>query len=82
MVRGLFNWILLNLVRGTNHPRLFSLNPKDLILMLEHLTTSFLKLWWKGDDYRTMKLIANIISGTLYLTILTLIVSFIIAYKL
>jgi hypothetical protein len=82
MIRAMFNWVLLNKVEGTNHPRISSRDPKDLILMIRHLTISCLKPWWTGHENRTMKQISNLISGLLYLSILTLIVLFVIRYKL
>jgi len=82
LFRGLLNWVLLNQVNETNHPIIFNAKTVDLILTLRHLTISFLKVWWNGDEFRTFKRISNIISGLLYLSILTLVLSFIIGYKL
>jgi hypothetical protein len=82
LFRGLLNWVLLNQVNETNHPRIFNAKPVDLILTLGHLTISFLKVWWNGEEFRTFKRISNIVSGLLYLSILTLVLSFIIGYKL
>ena len=81
-LRGSFNWILLNKVKGTNHPRIFNANPNDLILTLRHLTTSFVKIWWKGEEYRTMKTVSNALSGLLYFSIVVLIFIYLIAYQL
>jgi|GEM_PF-3422213 len=82
MFRGVFNWILLNQVNGTTHPKIFNAKPIDLILSTRHLAISFLNGWWKGDEFRAMKTISNLISGLFYLAILTLISTFIIGYKL
>ena len=83
LIRGMFNWVLLNLVEGTSHPRisLFA-SPKDLILTINHMARSFLKPWWKGEDYKTMKAISNVLSGMLYAAIAILVIVFIVGYKL
>ncbi len=82
LLRGLVNWILLNQVERTNHPKIFNARPKDLILALRHLIISCLKPWWRGDEYRTMKMISNFFSVLLYLSILAFASIFIIHYKL
>ena len=81
-MRLIVNWVLLNEVEGTSHPKIFNAKPMDLFLTVRHFTISAFKIWWTGGEFKKLKYFSNTLSTSLYISIASLILIIIIEYKI
>ncbi|MDO1451420.1 hypothetical protein Q0590_34415 [Rhodocytophaga aerolata] len=75
ILRWAINWILLNKVNKTNYsPFRASYSLSDIIPMFRHVAISEWKVWWRGEEYSTLKVVSNTLSVIIYSCVALMIV--------